>query len=386
MSVDAWPLQWPQGWKRTSPSQRREAKFGKARQGTGASYVAPRGLTITEAVQRLLDELERLPVRTNSVVISTNVRPTLGGLPRSGERKPDDPGAACYWTDAFNGKPRVMAIDQYTRVEDNIAALAATIEAMRAIERHGGAVILERAFTGFTALPAPGQGAKRKWWDVLLHRHARGVQASLPPAGQQVPPRQAWRQPRGYVRTQCGAGSGAAGGIPMSTSTAKTEQALTREAMKPGARYNWKNQPDRLVYLGRYGGWHQFRKIGDPRDVWCEVLDADLHMLEETAAAPTPSVPLTDAARDMLAERQRQIEELGWLHDHDDEYEQGELAFAASCYAVANSGATVPPEWPWPPEWWKPKDRRLNLVRAAALLLAEIERLDRAAAAHQEKP
>lgn len=167
MTVDAYPLQWPQGWKRTSASQRREAKFGKARQGTGASHVAPRGLTITEAVQRLLDELERLPVRTNSVVISTNVRPTLGGLPRSGERKPDDPGAACYWTDAFNGKPRVMAIDQYTRVEDNIAALAATIEAMRAIERHGGAVILERAFTGFTALPAPGQGAKREWWDVL---------------------------------------------------------------------------------------------------------------------------------------------------------------------------------------------------------------------------
>lgn len=106
--------------------------------------------------------------------------------------------------------------------------------------------------------------------------------------------------------------------------------------------------------------------------------------------APPPAVvgavPLTDAARDVLAERQRQIEELGWLHDHDDEYEQGELAFAASCYAVANSGATVPPEWPWSPEWWKPRDHRGNLVRAAALLLAEIERLDRAAAAHQEKP
>lgn len=66
----------------------------------------------------------------------------------------------------------------------------------------------------------------------------------------------------------------------------KTEQALTRHTMKPGGRYNWKNQPERLVYLGRYGGWHQFRKIGDPRDVWCEVLDADLHMLEETRVAP----------------------------------------------------------------------------------------------------
>lgn len=38
---------------------------------------------------------------------------------------------------------------------------------MRAIERHGGAAILERAFTGFTALPAPGHGAPRDWWEVL---------------------------------------------------------------------------------------------------------------------------------------------------------------------------------------------------------------------------
>lgn len=58
-----------------------------------------------------------------------------------------------------------MAIDQYTRVEQNIAALAATIEAMRAIERHGGAVVMERAFTGFATLPAPG--AALAWWDVL---------------------------------------------------------------------------------------------------------------------------------------------------------------------------------------------------------------------------
>lgn len=167
MSISAFPLQWPQGWKRTHPHYRREAKFGRARQAHGGSYTAGRPLTMSEAVQRLLGELERMAVRQDDVVISTNVRPTLGGLPRSGERKPEDPGAAVYWTDAFNSSPRVMAIDQYTRVEDNIAALAATIEAMRAIERHGGAVILERAFTGFTALPAPGQGAKREWWQVL---------------------------------------------------------------------------------------------------------------------------------------------------------------------------------------------------------------------------
>ncbi len=61
-----------------------------------------------------------------------------------------------------------MAIDLYTQAEQNIAALAATIDAMRAIERHGGAAILDRAFTGFTALPAPiVAGMARPWWEVL---------------------------------------------------------------------------------------------------------------------------------------------------------------------------------------------------------------------------
>lgn len=49
-----------------------------------------------------------------------------------------------------------------------------------------------------------------------------------------------------------------------------------------GGKYNWRNQPDRLIYLGKKGAWHQFKKIGDPREVWCEVLDEDLRMIEET--------------------------------------------------------------------------------------------------------
>lgn len=55
-----------------------------------------------------------------------------------------------------------MAVDRYDRVEDNLAAIAATLDAMRAIERHGGASILDRAFQGFTALAAP-----ESWWQVL---------------------------------------------------------------------------------------------------------------------------------------------------------------------------------------------------------------------------
>jgi hypothetical protein len=167
VTADAYPLHWPHGWKRTDPHRRREAKFGRAsrRYSDGSGYVPGRALNVTEAVDRLCEELVRMAVDLRTVVISTNVEPTL--RPRSGQRKPDDPGAAVYWKDSFNGKPRAMAIDQYTRVEDNIAALAATIEAMRAIERHGGALIVERAFEGFIALPAPGGTVAREWWDVL---------------------------------------------------------------------------------------------------------------------------------------------------------------------------------------------------------------------------
>src|SRR6185437_2928884 len=79
--------------------------------------------------------------------------------PRS-DRTPSDPGVAVYWREGKN--TRCMAIDRYSRVPDNLAAIAATLDAMRAIERHGGAEILDRAFTGFVALPAPEQ-----WFTIL---------------------------------------------------------------------------------------------------------------------------------------------------------------------------------------------------------------------------
>lgn len=69
-----------------------------------------------------------------------------------------------------------------------------------------------------------------------------------------------------------------------------TRPQLTPATMKLHGRYNWKHQPERLIYLGRNwsgnGYWHQFKKIGDNRHVWCEVLDSELHMLEETVDAP----------------------------------------------------------------------------------------------------
>jgi hypothetical protein len=115
----------------------------------------------------------------------------------------------------------------------------------------------------------------------------------------------------------------------------------------------------------------------------------------------------TDAARDVLAERARQIAVEGWTPKHDDEHSSGEMAMAAACYAAPRkirAQFTVPcgcrsvgecthmtfPKlkwtwaWPWSSEWWKPRTPRENLVRAGALILAEIERLDRLSPSTQE--
>lgn len=52
--------------------------------------------------------------------------------------------------------------------------------------------------------------------------------------------------------------------------------------MEIGGRYNWKYQPERLIYLGKAGNWHQFALVDDPDVVWCEVLDGDLDKIEKT--------------------------------------------------------------------------------------------------------
>lgn len=89
-------------------------------------------------------------------------------------------------------------------------------------------------------------------------------------------------------------------------------------------------------------------------------------------------------------ERARQVEAEGFDEAHDDAHDKGELARAAAAYCVQASYSDKvqrerakhgqpPVVWPfrWSWAWWKPKDRRRNLVRAAALIVAEIERLDR---------
>ncbi|MFU6090876.1 hypothetical protein ACM7PA_04875 [Pseudomonas aeruginosa] len=110
------------------------------------------------------------------------------------------------------------------------------------------------------------------------------------------------------------------------------------------------------------------------------------------AAAPGNSVP--QAWLDVQAERRRQVTAEGWTPEHDDEHSHGQMARAAACYALAGSSAPndgtaallVSLAWPWDEHWWKPSTARRDMVKAGALVLAEIERLDRAGISQSPQP
>lgn len=157
MTTEAYPLCWPQGWPRT-PSHKRERSRFKVSPGA--------------AVQVLVKEIDRLAglrrsshETRNSLIISTNMRLRKDGLPYAAQRQPDDPGVAVYFT--LKGKHMVFACDRFNLLHDNQYAIAKTIEALRGIERWGASDMMERAFTGFEALPFFDELLPEKWNDVL---------------------------------------------------------------------------------------------------------------------------------------------------------------------------------------------------------------------------
>ncbi|WP_369050727.1 hypothetical protein [Burkholderia gladioli] len=143
------------------------------------------------------------------------------------------------------------------------------------------------------------------------------------------------------------------------------------------------------------------RSLGVPRDIitgerQLSILRGLLAHAEGAicmAAAPigVHELNLTAAERDVLTERCRQRTEKGWTAESDDRLTSGQLSAAASAYAafasdeidpasLGSAGFTArpPKPWPWERKWWKPSTVRHSLVKAAALILAEIERIDRA--------
>ncbi|HAT3770020.1 TPA: hypothetical protein I8627_002875 [Citrobacter freundii] len=112
----------------------------------------------------------------------------------------------------------------------------------------------------------------------------------------------------------------------------------------------------------------------------CKDAEAKLEASEKRIAE-LEARAFNPAILDVIAERQRQQSVEGWTPEHDNAYQNSELADAAACYAIHahNQGFSTPAHWPWSPDWWKQSGARRDLVKAGALILAEIERIDRAA-------
>jgi len=159
--ADRYPLSWPRGWKRTKAHERQKASFQTHRtieqrreDGSVRRDVNKKPVSVADALHRLLDQLRWLGVQEGDCVISTNVPTRLNGLPYSAAREPEDPGAAVYFR--LKKQDRVLACDAWTRVADNLTAIAQHIDALRRIDRYGVGT-LDQAFAGYTALPAKGE-------------------------------------------------------------------------------------------------------------------------------------------------------------------------------------------------------------------------------------
>jgi hypothetical protein len=148
---ESYPLSWPEGWKK--PAFRRRSNFGNSDYRGGPH-------TIEKAREFVFSELRRLGAR--SIILSSNLRLRLDGLPISGQSQPADPSVAIYFT--LKEKPHVLACGEWDRAQDNLWAIGKHIEALRGQGRWGVGSI-ERRFTGYTAIPEKTGGVS--WWEIL---------------------------------------------------------------------------------------------------------------------------------------------------------------------------------------------------------------------------
>lgn len=109
-------LTWPKSRKRSKI--KKHSQFGK--------------VSISRAIDEIIATLGRMGCPSWNVIISTNVQLKSNGLPYSGRKSPDDSGVSIWWRDT-DGSRKVMAIDKYNTVQDNLWAVHKTLEAMRGI-------------------------------------------------------------------------------------------------------------------------------------------------------------------------------------------------------------------------------------------------------------
>ncbi len=147
---ESFPLKWPANWPRRKKQQDGDARF------KGPTYQWDR------VYRGLQDELRR--IGATDVVVSTNQPVRNDGLPYAQQRNIADVGVAVYFV--RNKKSLAMAQDRFDTIIGNMRSLTMAIEGLRQMERHGGAVMLERAFDGFAALPPPDD-----CWKILGIEH-----------------------------------------------------------------------------------------------------------------------------------------------------------------------------------------------------------------------
>ena len=148
----AYPVDWPIGRKKEGGHKQALWKSGGGR------------LNFDQAVGRLREQVNAITKpgenwRARELTLSTNFELRSDGRPRRDRRRPLDQAVAFFFE--LDGEPHALACDRFDRIEDNIAAIAAHIEALRGQERWGVAD-MKQAFAGHVALPAPEQ-----WWQVL---------------------------------------------------------------------------------------------------------------------------------------------------------------------------------------------------------------------------
>ena len=167
--LEAYPLTWPYGRPRRNRHARRDGDFT---------------VPLAQARDELVRGLGLLDAR--GIVISSGMQLRRDGLPLAAQREPEDPGVACYFERrchvlgvasglpvGWSWRPFVIACDSYRSVRHNLRAIGTTVEALRAIYRHGATEMLEQAFTGFAALPAPKK-EPTAWWEILGVPEAAG--------------------------------------------------------------------------------------------------------------------------------------------------------------------------------------------------------------------
>lgn len=130
-----YPLQW-------LPQQPRTKRPARARFGNHS---------LSNAGYNIENELRLMGAK--DCIISTNLQTKLSGGFYANQ-KIEDSGVVIYFK--LKDKDKAMACDLWDKPEHNLWALQLSISAIRGLERWGGSEFLDGLFTGFKALPAPG--------------------------------------------------------------------------------------------------------------------------------------------------------------------------------------------------------------------------------------